>query len=80
MTTPSNHSNPHAPKPGNNQPGNQQSVGSEGLDWHEVTAAVAERPLFEFGDWIDEQLASLESDLAAYVTLGSKNKNLRQGR
>ncbi|MFK8111951.1 MAG: hypothetical protein AB8B91_07100 [Rubripirellula sp.] len=65
MTTSSDHQTPSAPHP-------------DGEHWAELTATLAEKPTEEFGHWMDQNLAALESELERLVTPNSLRKSLRR--
>ncbi len=63
MTT-SNKNTPSVPKPC-------------GEHWRELIAVLPEQTLEQFAEWMDEQLATLETDLAQHITQVSLRKSLR---
>ena len=65
MTTSSDYRTPSAPQP-------------SGEHWYELTATLSPESAQEFGDWLSQELAGLESDLESYVTPNSLRKSLRR--
>ncbi len=45
--------------------------------WRELIAVLPERTVEHFGEWMDEQLAILDVDLAVHITRVSLRKSLR---
>jgi hypothetical protein len=64
MTTSSNKTPGNTPKP-------------SGEHWRELSAVLPELTIEQFGEWMDEQLAGLDKDLAKYITKVSLRKSLR---
>ncbi len=50
----------------------------EGQHWIELTATLSCEVKEELADWVDRELADLESTLDAYVTPHSLHKSLRR--
>ncbi len=45
--------------------------------WNELIATLPEQSVEPFGDWMDEQLTLLDTELEKYVTKVSLRKSLR---
>ncbi len=67
MTTSSDHRTP-------------SEMPSHGDHWLALTAMLCRKSTGEFGDWLSDELATLEQELDSYVTPRSLGKSLRRSR
>lgn len=65
MTTSKNHRSP-------------SDFANHGDHWLALTATLCRKSTDQFGDWLQEELVTLESDLSGYVTPRSLGKTLRR--
>lgn len=72
MTTSSDHRNPSSPQPRENWGG--------GEHWFELTATLSTESTEQFGDWLKDELSTLESELDSFITPNSLRKSMRRSK
>ena len=71
MTTSSDHRNPSSPQPRENWGGEH---------WFELTATLSPESTQEFGEWLRDELSTLEDELDSFTTPNSLRKSIRRSK
>ncbi len=72
MTTSSDHRNPSSPQPSENW--------GSGEHWFELTATLSPESTEQFGEWLKDELSSLENELDSFITPNSLRKSIRRAK